>query len=262
VAFLAVLCVLCVSAVNSPVRNLKLTIEYDGTNYAGWQTQTGRATVQQTIEEKILKITGERVHVQGSGRTDSGVHALGQVANLKTHSKIPAAKLRLALNALLPADIVVRRVSEAGPEFNAQFNAKWKTYRYTILNDRVPTALNRFFCHQVPVPLDVDAMRRAARCLVGRRDFQAFRSEGWREKDTVRTIRRLTVSKKGRYITVTVTGDGFLYNMVRAIVGTLIDIGRGKRPPEDMEGILASRDRRQAGPTAPARGLCLVWVKY
>jgi len=244
------------------VRNLKLIIEYDGTNYAGWQTQSGRATLQQTLEETIHKITGEWMHVQGSGRTDSGVHALGQTANFRTRSRIPAARLRLALNALLPPDIVVRSVREAPPEFHAQFDAKWKTYRYTILNDRVPTALNRFFCHQVPVPLGVRAMRRAARCLVGRHDFQAFRSEGWREKDTVRTIRRLTVSKEGRYIYVTVTGDGFLYNMVRAIVGTLVDIGRGKRPPEDMEKILKSRDRKQAGPTAPARGLCLISVTY
>ena len=244
------------------MRNLKLTIEYDGTSYAGWQTQAGRPTIQQTLEDAVHRITGERVHVQGSGRTDSGVHALGQAANFRTHAKIPAAKLRLALNALLPPDIVVRRVREAPPDFHAQFDARWKTYRYTILNDRVPTALDRFFCHQVPVPLDVRAMRRAARSLVGRHDFQAFRSEGWREKDTVRTIRRLTIAKTGRYVHLTVEGNGFLYNMVRAIAGTLIDIGRGKRPPEDMQKILASRDRKQAGPTAPARGLCLISVKY
>ena len=244
------------------MRNLKLTIEYDGTSYAGWQTQAGRPTIQQTLEDAVHRITGERVHVQGSGRTDSGVHALGQAANFRTHAKIPAAKLRLALNALLPPDIVVRRVREAPPDFHAQFDARWKTYRYTILNDRVPTALDRFFCHQVPVPLDVRAMRRAARCLVGRHDFQAFRSEGWREKDTVRTIRRLTIAKNGRVVHITVEGNGFLYNMVRAIAGTLIDIGRGKRPPEDMQKILASRDRKQAGPTAPARGLCLIGVKY
>jgi tRNA pseudouridine38-40 synthase len=244
------------------VRNLKLTIEYDGTSYAGWQTQAGRPTIQQTLEDAVHRITGERVHVQGSGRTDSGVHALGQAANFRTHAKIPAAKLRLALNALLPPDIVVRSVREAPPDFHAQFDAKWKTYRYTILNDRVPTALDRFFCHQVPVPLDVRAMRRAARGLVGRHDFQAFRSEGWREKDTVRTIRRLTIARKGRHVHLTVEGNGFLYNMVRAIAGTLIVIGRGKRPPEDMQKILASRDRKQAGPTAPARGLCLITVKY
>ena len=244
------------------MRNLKLTIEYDGTSYAGWQTQTGRPTIQQTLEDAVHRITGERVHVQGSGRTDSGVHALGQAANFRTHANIPAAKLRLALNALLPPDIVVRSVREAPPDLHAQFDARWKTYRYAILNDRVPTALDRFFCHQVPVPLDVRAMRGAARSLVGRHDFQAFRSEGWREKDTVRTIRRLTIAKKGRYVHITVEGNGFLYNMVRAIAGTLIVIGRGKRPPEDMQKILASRDRKQAGPTAPARGLCLITVKY
>jgi tRNA pseudouridine38-40 synthase len=153
-------------------------------------------------------------------------------------------------------------VREARLDFNAQFDAKWKTYRYTLLNSRVPTALNRAFCHQVPVRLDIRAMRRAARCLVGKHDFQSFRSEGWREKNTVRTIRRLTITQEGRYIHITVEGNGFLYNMVRAIVGTLIDIGRGKRPPEAMEKTLNSRDRRQAGPTAPARGLCLVAVKY
>lgn len=239
-----------------------LIIEYDGTNYAGWQIQKGQRTIQEILEQTIYRITGERVHVQGASRTDSGVHAMGQVANFKTRSKIPATKLRLALNALLPPDIAVRRVREVPAEFNAQFDACWKTYRYTILNDRVRSALTRAFCHHVPCPLDIRAMRRAARYLVGRHDFQAFRAEGWRPKDTMRTIKRLTITKDGRYIHITVVGDGFLYNMVRTIVGTLIQIGRGKRTPEDMKRILLSRDRKQAGPTAPAKGLCLMRVQY
>ncbi len=244
------------------VRNLRLTVEYDGTNFAGWQTQKGRRTVQQALEEAIHKITDERVHVQGSGRTDAGVHAVGQTANFRSHSKLPAPRLLRGLNALLPDDVVVRRLREAPPRFNAQFDARWKTYRYTILNDRVPAVLDRFFCHQVPQRLDVRAMRTAARALVGRHDFDAFRSEGWREKNTVRTIRRLSLAKKGRYVHITVVGDGFLYNMVRAIAGTLIEIGRGKRPSQDMERILNSRDRKVAGFTAPAKGLCLISVKY
>jgi tRNA pseudouridine38-40 synthase len=243
-------------------RNLKVVIEYDGTNYGGWQRQKNAMTVQQALEEAIERIVQQKVTLTGASRTDAGVHALGQVANFRTASRIPAGRLLLAINSQLPPDVVVKSVAGVDDSFHATFNARSKVYRYTILNRPVRSALDRDFCHFVGPTLDVNAMRRAARFLIGRHDFKAFESDADPESNSVRTVMRASWQRDGHYLVFTIEGDGFLYNMVRAIVGTLTDVGRGKITPQGLKDILESRDRTFAGPTAPAKGLCLVKVKY
>lgn len=244
------------------MRNIKLTIEYDGTNYSGWQVQVGVVTIQQRVEEAVRAVTGERAHVQGASRTDAGVHALRTVANFKTESKIPIHKLILALNANLPEDIAVREIEEADEKFHAQFHAKSKVYRYTIFNSPIRTALDRHFVHSFGLKLDEGRMAEAAKCLVGEHDFRSFTTEAWAKTNTVRTVKDIRVERDGDLITISVEANGFLYNMVRAIAGTLIEIGRGKMEVAEMQAILEARDRKKAGPTAPAKGLCLVEVRY
>lgn len=244
------------------MRNIKLTIEFDGTNYSGWQMQVGVLTIQQLLQEAIGAVTGERIYVQGASRTDAGVHALAQVANFKTASKIRTDKLLPAINAHLPEDIVVKRLEEVPEDFHSQFHARSKLYRYTILNSFIRPALSRGLCHVVGPPLDETRMAEAAQCLVGEHDFRAFTTEAWTKTNTVRTVTAVRVERVGETITVEVEANGFLYNMVRAIVGTLIEIGRGKMEVAEMKAILDSRDRKKAGPTAPAKGLCLVEVRH
>jgi len=245
------------------MRNIRLTLSYDGTDFSGWQTQPGRRTVQETLERAIAELTrDERVHLNASGRTDSGVHALGQVANFHTNCSRPAEVIHRAVNARLPADVVILDAAEAAPEFDANRDAVRKLYRYVIHDGRVPNLFLRRYCCQASSRLDVPAMARAAQCLLGTHDFRCFESEWPNRASSVRTITRLTVSRFGDWIWLDAEADGFLYNMVRAIAGTLMNVGRGFWPAERVQHILASGDRRLAGPTAPPQGLFLVRVEY
>ena len=245
------------------MRKIRLLLEYEGTRYSGWQFQTNHVSIQGVLESKLHKITKKKTRVIGSGRTDAGVHAEGQVAHFLTSSTMTTKEFLKALNSLLPADIVVKKVEEAKPDFHAQISATRKTYRYTILNRDYPSALQGRFAHYIAIPtLNVKAMRKAARYLVGQHNFKSFQGAGCTAKTPIRMIHRLSVAKEGDFIRITVDGSGFLKYMVRIIVGTLIEIGWEKWPPEQMQKILKSKDRLQAGPTAPSRGLCLVKVVY
>lgn len=251
-------------AKKGPFRNIKLLIEYEGTHYHGWQTQAKDRTIQETIIKAIKRVTGEKVILYGAGRTDSGVHAMGQVANFLTRSRLPAERIMYALNAYLPDDIVIKKGDEVSPAFNAQRRVKSKTYVYTIINGKTPSALQRHFSYFIRrKALDVSQMSQAVRYLVGKHDFRAFTTQSNRKENCVRIIYSLNIlSRKRATIQFKVKGNGFLYNMVRAIVGTLILVGQGKIKPVEVKRILDSRDRGQAGPTAPGRGLCLVKVEY
>ncbi len=244
-------------------RTIKLVIEYDGANYAGWQAQKNGTGVQEAVEAAIFKVTGERLRIAGSGRTDAGVHALGQVATFKTASSVPTKKIAAALNAHLPEDVAVLSAEEAPAGFHARKSVRSKTYRYRILNRPARPALERGRVYHLVPRLDVEAMRKAARLLVGRHDFRAFTPiAAVKPGGYEREVFSLEVERSGDLVDITVAGSGFLYNMVRCIAGTLIEVGRGRRPPEDVKAVLASRDRRRCGPTAPACGLCMLKVEY
>lgn len=246
----------------STTRNIKLVVEYDGTDYRGWQVQPDCPTIQGELELAVKQITGEAVRITGAGRTDAGVHALGQVAHFHTSSGMPPEKMRRALNAVLPDDIVVLDVSEAPESFHARHSAKSKRYRYTILNRPSPPAIERRHTMHVGYPLDVAAMKEAAGHLVGTLDFSSFACNSGKDDDPVRTVTEISIEKRGDYIIVELEAISFLYKMVRSIVGTLIDVGRGHLKPSDVLGILMARDRNTSGPTAPAGGLTLVRVDY
>lgn len=273
------------------MRNISLLVSYDGTRYYGFQTQPDGNTIQDRLEEAIEKLTGERVHVVGSGRTDAGVHARGQVVHFHTASRIPAERWALALNSRLPDDIVVLAAAEVDPSFHARRDAVSKTYRYTVNTRRFPDVFRRRYEYHRPIPLDCAAMREGLRHLEGEHDFTSFASIHSAAQHHVRTIfaARLVVetgedhgpakadgsagdgtggamegepeSIRGR-IHLELTGNGFLYNMVRIIAGTMLEVGEGKRPPEQIAEILAAKDRSLAGPTAPAHGLTLWRVEY
>lgn len=243
-------------------RNIKLVIEYDGTRYAGWQIQRGRPTVQQQIVDAIHRVTNEKVTLYGASRTDAGVHAVGQVANFHTRSKILTERFPHAINFYLPEDIAVRSAEEVPAEFHAQFDARGKTYRYTVLNAWTPRPLVRTTTYHVRGPLEVSLMRRAARAFIGRHDFRAFGTEAGRRKTTVRTVRHFKIWRDGELLFFEVNGDGFLYNMVRAMVGTLLRVGQGKLPPREVARILREADRVSVGPIVPPHGLCLMEVQY
>lgn len=244
------------------MRKLKILIEYEGTQYHGWQCQANGLAIQEVLQKTLKKITQEKKSVVASGRTDAGVHAEGQVAHFFTSSRMTPRELLKAFNSLLPPDIVVKKVEEVHSNFHAQKSATRKTYRYTILNRDFPSALGRRQAHYIASPLNVSAMRRAAKYLVGKHDFSAFQGAGGKVNSTVREINSLTIQKKNEWIYFNVVGNGFLKYMVRNIVGTLIQVGQEKITVKQTQVILQSRDRTQAGPTAPARGLCLVTVKY
>jgi len=245
------------------VRNLKLTIRYDGTDFVGWQTQPGQRTVQETLEQAIAAITREeRVRVNASGRTDSGVHAAAQVANVYTSSKLACPTLLKAINSKLPVDVCLREVTEAPQSFCANKDAIRKMYRYVIQDGRIQDPFMRKYAWFVRQPLDVAAMSRAGRCLTGRHDFRCFETEWPNRLTSVRTITHLSVNRFGEFIWVDVEADGFLYNMVRAITGTLVQVGRGFWPESQVADVLAAMDRRLAGPTAPPEGLFLMRVTY
>ncbi len=267
------------------MHSIKLTLAYDGTRYAGWQVQRHATTVQEVLETVIAKITGERVRVIASGRTDAGVHALGQVVGFRTETHLSPEVLRRALNAELPCDVAVLRAEEAGEHFHPIRDAVCKRYRYAIHDGPVRDVFRRRYAWHYPRRLDEAAMARAAAALVGTHDFRSFENSGAERKDSIRTVYALEVERgdgggylvagpcrpeppgQGRgagqnLITIEVEADGFLYNMVRAIVGTLVEVGRGARPEDWVAEVLAAQDRRTAGPTAPPHGLFLVHVDY
>jgi tRNA pseudouridine38-40 synthase len=244
------------------MRNIRVTLSYDGTDFSGWQTQPGFRTVQETLETAIGAVTGERIRVNASGRTDTGVHALGQVVNFYTNTHHSADVLVRAVNAHLPADVVVSEAADVAQAFDANRDAKRKLYRYVVHDGPVPSPFLRRYCYHSRHPLDVGAMRQAAEPLHGRHDFHSFETDWPNRMSSVRTITHLAVNRMTEWIWVDVEADGFLYNMVRAIAGTLINVGRGYWPVEQVAEILKAEDRRKAGPTAPAQGLFLMRVIY
>ena len=242
--------------------NFKLTLTYDGTDFAGWQIQPGVRTVQETLELAVASIVGDRPNAIASGRTDAGVHAVGQVVNFLCETRLPADKLLRAINSKLPDDLVVRDVSEVDEAFNANKDAVRKRYRYVIRDNRIADPFLRRYHALSRQPLDAAAMARAATVLVGTHDFRSFETEWPNRASSVRTITQLTVNRAGETIWIDVEADGFLYNMVRAIAGTLMNVGRGFWPESKVAEILNAGDRREAGPTAPACGLFLMRVTY
>jgi len=247
-----------------PRRNIRLTLEYDGTRYHGWQRQKNALSIQAVIEQAIARITGEdTVRLTGSGRTDAGVHALGQVANFITRSTVPRRAFIHGLNSLLPVDIAVLRAEEVPLSFHARYAALAKTYRYRILNRQVRSPLAHTRAWWISHALDAAAMEEAARALPGEHDFTAFRAAGGRPGHAVRRVREAIwrVQPTG-WLDFTITANGFLRGMVRSLVGTMVEIGRGKFPPEHLGEVLQKRDRALAGPTAPPQGLFLVEVEY
>lgn len=245
------------------MRNIKVLIEYDGTNYHGFQRQTeDLPTIQQVLEETLEQLTKHPVTIIGAGRTDAGVHARGQVINFRIDCGIPLDKIPLAMNRLLPGDIVVLAAEEAQETFHAQFRAKRKVYRYHIYNSRIPSAFDRLYSYHVPHKLDLDKMRDAAEYIVGEHDFSAFKAAGAKTKTSVRTVYKLDIDDSSPHIYLTVEGNGFLYNMVRIITGTLLYVGKGKLTPEDVRRFVETGKREEAGPTVPPQGLCLMEVKY
>ena len=241
------------------MRNIKLTIEYDGKCYNGWQKQPDKLNIQGEIEKAIYNITKEKVELIGSGRTDAGVHALGQVANFKTNSNIPIEKIPLAINSQLKSSIIIKSAEEVDERFHSRYNAKHKTYRYIINNSKTGTALYRNLQYCFPIKLDVEKMKEASKFFEGEHDFKAFKSSGTSAKNSVRTIYKAVVKEN---IIIELTGNGFLYNMVRIISGTLLDVGLGKINPSEIPDIINSKDRQRAGKTLPAHGLYLVEVLY
>jgi tRNA pseudouridine38-40 synthase len=244
------------------MRNIKLTLEFDGTNYSGWQRQNNVMTVQQKLEEAIESIMGKPVEVTGSSRTDAGVHAKGFIANFHTESTINPYKLMGGINAKLPDDIVVTVCEEADSLFHSRYSSTGKTYSYSIINRSQPAAIGRNYAFYYRKNLNIQAMEEAAQYFLGTQDFSAFRNLGSTVKTSVRTITSIRMTKEGDLIRIFISGDGFLYNMVRIMVGTLIDVGTGKRNAEDIKKIILSRDRRNAAKVVPACGLCLEKVKF
>ncbi len=244
------------------MRNIKLTIEYDGKDFNGWQKQPNKLNIQGEIERAIFEITGEEVELIASGRTDAGVHALAQIANFKTTSIIPIEKIPIALNTKLKRSIRILNAEEVEDRFHARYNCKKKTYRYIINNSKNGTAIYRNLEYNFPEELNVEKMNEAVQNFVGEHDFKGFKASGTSSKSSVRTIYNAKVFRNDDKIVIELTGNGFLYNMVRIIAGTLIDVGTGKTNPEEIEDIINSGDRTRAGKTLPPNGLYLVKVEY
>lgn len=244
------------------LKTVKLTLEYVGTNYCGWQIQPNGLTVQEVIEKCLEKITGSQVRLCGAGRTDSGVHAEEQVAHFRVETRLEPHDFQRGLNSLLPWDIAVIDSVEESPEFHAQFSTTGKRYRYCILNRKHPSAFHYPFAWFLPYSLDENLMKEASRYLIGRHDFAAFQASKSDVTSTVREITRLEILRDGDTIKLFFEGDGFLKHMVRIIVGTLVDFGAGRMKPEKMKEILGSGNRKKAGRTAPPHGLFLEKVYY
>ena len=244
------------------MKRVKLTVSYDGTNYCGWQVQPNGITIQEVLNQCLSEFTGEKIETIGASRTVAGVHALGNVAVFDTEMRMPGDKFSFALNQRLPEDIRIQKSEEVDVNFHPRYIKSQKTYEYRILNRRFPIPTERFYSHFTYIPLDIEKMREAAEYLVGEHDFKSFCGTGAQVKTTVRTVKEIQIEKNEDRITIRITGEGFLYNMVRIIAGTLMDIGGGLYPPEKMQEILEAKDRKKAGPTAPARGLTLMEIQY
>lgn len=245
------------------MRNIKLLIEYDGTTYRGWQVQPKGPTVQGMIEKKLALITGEEVHLIGSGRSDAGVHAFGQVANFKTKTQLDVPSIQRALNSLLPSDIVIQRAQEVEEDFHARKQSLSKVYEYRILNRDFPSAFYHGYAWHIPQKLDLEEMEKATQILIGEHDFSSFRSVGSPTRTAVRRVSRAEWNRgRDGLIRFEIEANGFLKQMVRALVGTLVEVGKGKIDCEEFGRILKARNRERAGPTAPAHGLFLKEVKY
>ena len=243
--------------------NYKLTIQYDGSRYDGWQRQgnTGN-TIQGKLESVLSRLVGREVEVHGAGRTDAGVHALGQMASVRLPNGLTTCEILNYVNQYLPEDIAVTMVEEAEDRFHARLSAKGKVYRYSIRLGAVPDVFRRKYAWRVEEELDLAAMERAAALLTGTHDYRSFCSNKRFKKSTVRTVHAIELERQGADLTITYQGDGFLYNMVRILTGTLLEVGLGQRKPEEMPAILEAKDRSAAGKTAPAQGLCLESVIY
>jgi tRNA pseudouridine38-40 synthase len=247
---------------DNAMRNLRILVEYDGTDFHGWQRQPGLRTVQACLEEAVRAMTGETVSVRGAGRTDAGVHANGQVATFTLEARIPEAGLLRGLNSNLPPDIALLEVHEAPPDFDARFSARGKVYRYRIWNHLVRSPLHARTTWHCRSTLDLAAMRHAADRLCGEHDFRAFRASDCERRTTIRFVRRLDLDHQGAELSIEVEATAFLKNMVRILVGTLVDLGRGKLAPDAIERMLATGDRTAGGITAPPQGLTLLRVIY
>ncbi|MGO1369103.1 MAG: tRNA pseudouridine(38-40) synthase TruA [Senegalia sp. (in: firmicutes)] len=243
------------------MRNIKLTIEYDGLNYKGWQKQPSQISIQEVIEDAIFKITREKVKLEASGRTDKGVHAFAQIANFKTDSNIVEYKMLKGINSVLPKDIVIRKVEEVDMDFHARYKAKGKTYKYIIYNSDIRNSIYRNHTYHVPYKLDMDKFRKNTQILIGTHDFTSFTSIKEGTDNKIRTIYSIDIIENGEMIELIFKGNGFLYNMIRIIVGTLIDISRGKIK-EDINEVLKAKNRKIAGATAHSHALYLMEVYY
>ena len=245
------------------MRNIKLLIEYDGKDFNGWQKQPNKLNIQGEIERAIERITGEEVNLMASGRTDAGVHAIGQVANFKTNSNIPIEKFPIALNTNLKKSIIIKSAEEVEERFHSRLNCKKKTYRYIINNSKYGTAIYRNLETHIPIKLDIEKMQKAVKYFEGEHDFKAFKASGTSSKSSVRKIYKAEVIDAGNErIYIELTGNGFLYNMVRIIAGTLVEVGLNKIEPQQIENIILSKKRENAGKTLPPQGLYLVNVVY
>ena len=244
------------------MKNYKLIIEYDGSRYYGWQRQPGQNTIQGKVENILSILCGKEIEVIGAGRTDAGVHARGMAANAFMDTPLSAEEIRDYLNRYLPDDIAVREVREASPRFHARYNAIGKTYRYTCFDGPVKSVFDRKYYTPLCEAPDLERMRRAARILEGEHDFRNFCVNPRMKKSTVRRVDRIDIEREGDYLLFTVHGTGFRQNMVRIMVGTLLEVGFGRMEPEQVREALEARERQKAGPTAPAQGLCLLSVDY
>ncbi len=244
------------------MKRIKLVVAYDGTNYCGWQLQPREITIEQVLNTELSRLLGEDIKVIGASRTDSGVHSLGNVAIFDTETRIPPEKISYALNQSLPPDIVVQSSAQVADDWHPRHCDSVKTYEYRILNRTFPLPTRRLDTYFYHYPLDLEAMQSAARLLEGEQDFQSFCSVNTAVKTTVRTLYSCRVFREGDVVTIRVSGSGFLYNMVRIIAGTLIEVGNGRRSPESIPEILEARDRGAAGPTAPACGLTMMGIEY
>lgn len=244
------------------MRNFKLVLLYDGTRYHGWERKQGLDTIQGRLENVLSKLCDAPIEVIGAGRTDAGVHAKGMVASAQMETNLSEMELLRAINAHLPADIALREIKEASPRFHARYRAVGKTYCYTCYDGVLKPVFDRKFVTVLDASPDLESMRQAAAYLVGQHDFKSFCGNPKMKKSTVRTVDRIDIVRKGSRLTFTVHGDGFLQHMVRILVGTLLEVGWGKRSPESMKALLEARSRREAGFTAPAQGLCLMNVDY
>lgn len=244
------------------MKRIGLVVAYDGTNYSGWQVQPNGITVQSVLNETLSQLLGEQIETIGASRTDAGVHAMGNVAVFDTETRIPGEKISYALNQRLPEDIRIQLSEEVDPDFHPRYCDSEKTYQYRILNRKFPVPTERLYSYFYHYKLDVDKMREATSFLIGRHDFASFCGAKAQVKTTIRIITGMDVWRDGDVVTIQVTGTGFLYNMVRIISGTLIEIGNGQYSPEKIKDILDAYDREAAGPTAPAKGLTLMGIQF